>query len=515
MKPATIWPYLLSGALLAGITPVLACWPVAFIAFVPMLAAIYYDFKRDQGTYLGVFVKGFLGGSIFALAELYWITPLSFPGQILSVALIASLFGLFCMGVRGALESGLKGAALGLWTAFLWVALEAAASDLFSDLFFAIPSLAVGQFLWPCPLIIQFADIAGVWGVSFWIIMTNTCIAQCLFRGVKESLPYVLATILFSLGVVGYGVWNYHLRAEEPEGALSLVLLHTSVKETQQSDAGFSEKILEHFKAKTRKAVQSLGQKQDLIVWPETSLPVFLRSIRSKNLIQDLLALAKESDAPILLGARSFKRDTTGALKLYNAAFMIPQRGYIRQEYHKVILAPFVENNPIKKWMPAGLKGKFKSRLDPGNKPGIMTLDDKKKIGVAICYEGLFPNLIRKCVNQGAGVIINITNDQPAFGNLLQAYKLPLPHVVFRAIENRRALVRCANWGMSLFITPQGKIIQAREVGDSGVMQGKLPYLSRITFFTLYGFWVPKLFLAVSCLWSTMLLARRFRGQQR
>ena len=509
MTRATILLYILSGTFLAGITPIFNCWPMAFCAFVPMLVAINYDFKSGEYTYPLLFIKGLLTGAIFAVSCLYWIADLSILGLILSIAIIASFFGLFCMGVLFGLESGLIGWKLGLWTTFIWVALEAVGSDLF----FNIPSLAIGYSLWSVPLFIQIADITGVFGISFWIVMINTCIAQCLYRGVKIDSRYVMAAMFLTMSVIGYGVWNHYIHVERPRDDLSLLLLYTSVTKKQRAEVGFPGKIFGIFEKKTREAIQALGETPDLIVWPETSLPVYLRTIRSKKLIEDLLSLSKKSGSPILLGARSFKRETNGSLKLYNAAFIIPKSGYIRQEYRKVILAPFVETSPFIKWLPQWLQKTFESKLEAGNEPGIMATNDKNNIGIAICYEALFPNFIRKCVNLGAGIIVNITNDQTAFKKFYRAYKLPIPHIVFRAIENRRAVIRCANWGISLLVTPQGKIIRTSDVGESGFLHGKILTIDRKTLFTRYGFFITKLLFGGTCLWSVLLFAKRLKDK--
>jgi len=508
MKPKTISLYILSGIFLSGTTPLFNYWPLVFISFVPGLIAIKVDYNEGVHTYLGSFIKGFIFGSIYAFSIFYWIYSVSLPGLILSVLLIATAFGFFCMGVLYGLNSGLKRLLLGLWISSLWVSIEI----ICSDVFFSIPSLSIGYLLWPAPLIIQFSNITGVFGISFWIMITNSCIANLFNKDTKINIGYIFGVTAFTMGIIIYGLWTYCMRVETPKTNLSFLSLYTSVTKEEKSDDSFSKKIVGHFNEKTLEAIQLLNKAPNLIIWPETSLPVYLRSIQSKDLIEDLLKFSKEVQSPILLGARSFKRKNSGTFDLFNAAFIIPPKGYIQQEYHKVILAPFVETYPIKKWFPENQSKKLTQSLTSGTKPGVLKINEGYDIGVAICYEALFPNFIRHCVNRGAGILVNITNDRTAFKNHIAAYNIPIPHVVFRAVENRRALVRCANWGKSLFVTPKGKIIHASEVGKNGFIYDSIPYNSTKTFFTIYGFIIPKLLFFGTCFWAVLLIRKNSKN---
>jgi apolipoprotein N-acyltransferase len=106
-------------------------------------------------------------------------------------------------------------------------------------------------------------------------------------------------------------------------------------------------------------------------------------------------------------------------------------------------------------------------------------------IGVLICYELIFPYLSRAEVINGAGLLVNMTNDA-WYGRTSAPYQ-HFSMAVFRAIENRRALVRAANTGISGFIDPAGRIIGSTPLFEDAVMTKRVPVLKELTFYTRFG----------------------------
>jgi apolipoprotein N-acyltransferase len=116
--------------------------------------------------------------------------------------------------------------------------------------------------------------------------------------------------------------------------------------------------------------------------------------------------------------------------------------------------------------------------------------------GVVICYEGIFPELVRDFVGNGARLIVNITNDA-WFGRTSG----PLQHLAmypFRAVEHRTSVVRSANTGVSAFIAPTGQILQRLPLYERDVITAAVPLRTRTTLYTRFGDWLVYLGMAVS-----------------
>ncbi|MCK4787693.1 MAG: apolipoprotein N-acyltransferase [Desulfobacteraceae bacterium] len=499
--------YCLSGVLLALCTPSFGCWPLVFVAFVPLLYALEDEFQSGQATYGRVFVKAFVTGLFFTVSYYFWIAHLNVLAVPPAASLFACLYGLFAMGVLLGLEAGLKGSLLSLWVACLWVSLEV----LGSDLFLPFPSGAIGYSVWSFPVLIQIADITGVFGVSFWIIIINVLIVRWMRDGFRANVPWTMVVLTITFFLVGYGISKYSCQAGVPGtgSSIALNLVHTAVTTEYKEDPDLREKTFGLLKTKTRESIDTRSDPPDLVIWPETSVPVFLRSIREKEFIEGLLDLAKEAETSIFLGALSFTREDDGKLGRFNAAFLVPPKGYVAQEYHKIILTPFRETNPFESMLPKKLREKWRSRLDAGKELGLMELDTKDKFGVFICYEVFFPDFVRRLVGKGAGFLVNITNDEPAFGHLTRAYRIPLPPVVYRAVETRRYLARCANYGTSMIVSPKGEIIQSTPLGSTGVLSSKIVPMYDQTFLVRYGFVFAKTLFFLSIIWAMILIWRR------
>jgi len=383
-----------------------------------------------------------------------------------------SLCGSILMSVKGflGLKAGLSRTGLSFWTVFLWLSLEV----VLSDIFLPIPSLALGYAVWPLNSIIQISDITGVFGVSFWIITVNVMIFSLIKDGFKKTIPFFGAVILITCIIVGYGFVKLPVESNSYSPSFSINTIYTSILSEDKNKKDSREKIFELLKQKTIQSIDATEYPPDLVVWPETSVPVFLRSVREKEFIKGLLDLTQHNQVPVLVGALSFQRSENKSIKKYNSAFLVPEQGFISQEYRKNILVPFTETNPFKEILPKRFQGLCESKFDAGNEPGLMNLFNKIRFGVVICYEVFFPNFVRKSANKESGFLVNITNDHHAFDNIKAAYKIPLPHLVFRAVENRKFLVRSANWGYSMVISPKGQILMSSSIGSTGYLSAMI-----------------------------------------
>jgi apolipoprotein N-acyltransferase len=176
--------------------------------------------------------------------------------------------------------------------------------------------------------------------------------------------------------------------------------------------------------------------------------------------------------------------DTSGEGPSNSAALLDP-RGDQISRYDKMHLVPFGEYIPFRRllFFAESLTKQVGDFVPGGNYS--MGLVNGRKVSTIICYESIFPNLVRQFVNRGSELIVLITNDG-WFG----VSSAPYQHLrmgVVRAVENRRYMVRTANTGISAIIDPYGRIEAETPIGVRTILDGTARLRSDRTFYTRYG----------------------------
>jgi len=501
--------YAFSGVLMVLASPLVNAWPLVAVALAPAITGFWQDSGLSANAvqprrYWRAVLGGYLVGLCYAASHFYWLIEFK-PTWLLPVlagfALMPAMLGL---AVSLAVGSGLRGFRLLLWTALSWTAIEVMASDVLLGL----PSYALGYYLWQAPLLLQTADVAGVFGISFCIMAINVLAAQCwLARGVGRASWWLLTLCLSAL-VLGYGVWREAsvVGLIEAGPKVPVRALHTDITLEDKHDEAKTRRMFAEFVRATREAAAG-SSAAALTVWPETSLPLWLRSTENLDIMQALLRAAADTRTPLLVGAYSMTLSATGKPRLSNSAFLVPVAGDVTEEYHKVKLVPGAEHNPLEDWLPERWLQRWPSRMARGE--SSRPLDGGMlQLGVFICWEAFFPQHVRALSRAGADLLVNMSNDEAAFGPLQLAYSIPLPHLVLRAIENRRFVVRSANVGSSLFIAPTGEIVSTSLPATTGIVQELVTPLREQTYFTEHGFQVARGMLLVWLAWSLWMVVR-------
>jgi len=191
----------------------------------------------------------------------------------------------------------------------------------------------------------------------------------------------------------------------------------------------------------------------------------------------------------------------------YNSAFFIHPLGKVAGRYDKVHLVPYGEYVPLKQWLPFVDKiveqvGDFKTGA-----AGEVLVSEDYRLGVLICYEGIFPNLSAAMARNGARLLVNITND--AWYGATSAPYQHFSMAVFRAVENRRVLIRSANTGISGFIDPAGRIMGTTPLFEDAVMTREVPQLDILTVYSRHGDWFARLCLGLTFILITFHVYRR------
>jgi len=192
----------------------------------------------------------------------------------------------------------------------------------------------------------------------------------------------------------------------------------------------------------------------------------------------------QKTDTDFLIGSPSFS-GKEGNITYYNSAYLISPGSERFPKYDKAHLVPYGEYVPFKKWFP--FLGKMVAQVGdfrPG-KAGKTIPWKQDALGVQICYEIIFPGLSRAMVKNDAVLLINITNDA-WFGTTSGPYQ-HFSMTVLRAVENRRALARAANTGISGFIDPAGRILASTPLLQEAAITRTLPLIRKKTFYTRFG----------------------------
>jgi apolipoprotein N-acyltransferase len=449
---------------------------------------------------------GWLFGSVFFLVLLRWLdhtfrvySAIPWPLTWLPIVALAAYCGLYVGVFAWALSwiGRQRGSGIALAAApFLWVTAEWGRAHLLSG--FPWGTLGYSQYL-RLP-VIQIAELGGVHAVSFVLVTVNAAIAGCLVLPWRGALAGVAlgGTLLAATLVFGSA------RLAEPTrgpGGVTVAIMQPSIEQQLRLDPSHAATTLGIYTSLTRLASV---EHPDLVVWPETAMPTALR--RDAGLVDALSALSKTFRVPLLVGAIDVKEGTPQ--RLTNSVFLLTEVGII-DRYDKMHLVPFGEFVPF-----SGLLGfirgwaEFISELEPGSN-AVVFQGPPAPFGVVICYEGIFPELVREFVRGGARLMVNVTNDG-WFGRTDGPWQ-HLAMYPFRAVEHRTAVVRTANTGVSAFIAPSGQILRRLSLYRRAVMAERLPLRVGETFYTRFGEWLAYLALGV----TVGTLAASARGRKR
>lgn len=490
VRDEKIVPAALTGLLLTASFPEAGFSGLACVALVPLLAAV-------EGASPGKsFRVGFMAGLIHFLSLLYWVVhsmqvygnlgpAVSAAILFLLAAYLACYPGLFAMLAASLPKNRFSG--LFLIPAF-WVACEYARFRVMAG----FPWEFLGCSQYQNLAFIQIADLFGVYGVSFWIVFSNACVWMIFgFFSFKNARAKTISRaraagalgLLFaaSAAVFSYGKWRMisvdALMASAPKKTVAFV--QGNIPQEKKWDPNFSSQIIQKY---LDLSLSVQDREPDLVVWPETATPFYFLQERRRT--PKLLAGLAGMDADFVIGSPQGRRTAAG-VEYLNSAYLLSGKGKVFGRYDKSRLVPYGEYIPLKRFMP--FLGKIVAQAGdfvPG--PVGRTLEWKEsRVGIQICYEIIFPDISRLMAQNGAGLLINITND--AWFGKTSAARQHFSMAVLRAVENRRAVVRAANTGISAFIDPVGRITGETGLFKEAAIAAAMPVYEGETFYTRRG----------------------------
>jgi apolipoprotein N-acyltransferase len=469
-----------SGILSIVIFPSINLEWLAWIAFIPLFAAIQ-DATRPQAFWLG-----WVAGVIHFAGTLYWVTvamviygnlPIVVGGaMLLLMATFLSLYvGAFCVIIRYLQQK--TRLPLMLTAPVIWVGLE----YLRSFFLFGFPWNLLGYCQFLTPYVTQIADITGVYGVSFLILLVNAGLYTCLFSKASRRINIRTAVITLCVlgGCIGYSLFRLSERGTPP--MINVAVVQGNIDQSLKWNPQHRRTIFDTY---IRLSRQTLEKQPELIVWPETAVPFVFNY--DPDYRKELIAAVREFGTYLLFGGQDILFvKTPEQHHSFNSAFLLSPKGTLLAKYDKIHLVPFGEYVPYKKIL--FFIDKMVTAIGevyPGTVYQVMPLPDKP-FSTVICFEVIFPNLVRKFVDRGAQFLVTVTNDA-WYGRTAAPYQ-HFAMATFRAIENHVSIARAANTGISGFIDPYGRILAQSDIFVEGTLVHQIPLRNTTTFYTRYG----------------------------
>lgn len=465
---------------------------LAWFGLIPLLFAI-------EGMHPGQsFRTGLMFGFLFSLFVLFWIVFLQIEANIK----LLIVFGLLVLFLYIGLYFGVALAItkrIGIWFLPLVItALEFVRG--IGELGF--PWLSLGYSQARYPLFIQQASIYGVYGISFWLVLLNVAIYKALRR--RTYMGIALATLIFMLPVF-YGLFRMD-NVGDKTVSVGIVQpnIDPNLKFSRELRFKTFERLIYLSTQCVRASIEQYGESPSLIVWPETATPVFLKS---PGKYQDLVKrLVDRLRVPILTGTAIYEPQSH---EIFNGAVLIEPDKDIEQEYRKIYLVPFGEHIPFDRQIAFLRNVDFgEGDYTPGKTPTVFRTP-QFTFACLICFESIFPELSRRFVNNGAEVLVNITNDG-WFGKISG----PQQHndmAILRSVENGVVLLRSANTGISMIVDGYGRVLSEKPLFVEETIVSAVTISSITTVYRRIGDIIPMICLVLT---TVMLVINYFTPPQ-
>ena len=492
---------------------------LAWIALVPLLLAILN--RKSRFAFLLSYLAGVIGFG-FTFSWMFEVEGYKFLHHAILHLYLGCYFGLF------GLAFGFLGQRLGPVPALtaapvIWISLEFIRSNMG---FLSYPTTLLAHSQHAYAPIIQTASIAGAYGTGFLIMMVNSALALAimpLLYGEQKSgrlthdtaskrtrLAFMAATAVLMIVALVYGL----LTTNRPiaGSGIKVSVVQGNIKQRDKWDPQKAGYIMQTYSELTRQ----VSSKDDpaLIIWPEAATPGLI--LKRLDLYDQMAGIVKDANTHLLVGSSEYPKyvkQPEEERRTGNTALFYSPKGQVLGQYLKIRLLPFSEYLPLKEhisWnyiqvpkMGSHIKGEEFTLFDGPD----------YRFGATICWETIFPDLIRQFVINGAQFLVNLTNEA-WFGDTAAPYQF-LSINVFRAVENRRFLVRCGNTGVSCFIDPYGRVVDrvkdaaGTDIFVRGVLTETVVPLKVDTLYTRYGDWIVWLSFAVTAAFLMFVLFRK------
>lgn len=485
---------LIISALLTGLAqqPLHLGW-LAWFSLVPFIFVLNRIKSRKD-----FFKAGFIWGLAYYLTTIFWLAMNIGTTPIIGViSMFAAVF--YCsLNVAGfsLIVGYLKSHYSQRWfwlLPFVWTAVEYIRN---MDVLTGGPWTALANTQLDFLTLVQNAEITGIYGITFWIILLNVSIYNWIDRPYSGHafavisiflLPWITGIILTPTPQADIGK------------KMDITLIQPNIHLSQKWKPGAVRENIELLITLSKPAIDN---GVDIVIWPESATSSFILQGDQYYLkwIQSEL-----DDSKLLSGIPYYTREKENK-KFFNSVVVISEDS-VSKIYHKLTLVPMAEHIP--------LSGVFPSLKELNLGQANFTHGDEFRMfniqnttfAAMICFESTFPALSAEFVRLGAQVLVYVVND-----GWYETPPEPQQHAkqaVYRAIENRRPVLRCTNTGISMVINPSGNIVKQLPLNQTGVINAAIMPSNEITFYTQYGDIFAQISVVISMFFILGVLLRK------
>jgi apolipoprotein N-acyltransferase len=467
-----------SGLLYLAAHPPAGAGALAFVALVPLLVAV-----RGRSVATG-FLAGWVAGTIacngLTTASIFAaLMRARHPPWLAGVEalVVPQLYGALWFAVFGAYAAALARrqprASDVLVLPAAWVAGELVRSRLGDGM----PWVLLAHAQTASPTLLQVADVTGAYGVSFVVAVVNAAIVTALVAADRARRAGLVAALVVA-AAVGYGRVQL-VRWERPGGAaLHVAVVQGAIPDGWRESLARQQDAVARYRTLVERAARD---RPALVVLPENAVGV--APATNPDVLAEIARPLAGSNAMLVVGGPRVVSTESGRASVRNAAYLVDEGGAVRGVYDKLRLVPFGETPP---WLlPRSLRERLALPDDysPGDTPTILRHADVA-IGPAVCWEGIYAELVRPQVRAGATLLASLSNDDWFGGRA--AVEQHFRATLLRAVETRRWLVRATNTGVTAIVDPRGVAVVAPRA-EAVVLPGRVTLETGVTAYVWFG----------------------------
>ena len=482
---------------------------LSFFVLIPL-----FFFSLEEPLKLAV-LKAYLFGITASLTQFYWLANVTLEGlwHLIMLALfaltlfIALLYLLYGMLFRFVVKR--FGPLYLLLFPIVWIILEFARG--IGDMSF--PWALLGYSLTPILPLAQLASVTGVYGLSFIITLGNIIILELIISVYKNyQVKFKLFQLgVFSLVLIILALWgSSRIKSHSNfNNTLRVSLIQSNIDQGNWN----GRVSLDTSMAITEQLLFTASEKNpDLIILPESGIYCYLE--RNGMARARVIGWSGLFRVPMIFGTLHIIRERDNPYykyKVFNAVFSLDDVNTGFEHYYKIKLVPFSEALPFEGAFPILSRLNLgESDFYRGTEEKLLTIRNKYHVAPFICYEIIYPDFVRRRVNGGANLLVNVTND-----GWWGRSNGPFHHAAMarmRSIENGVSLARCANSGISMLVDPVGRIIDKKGLYQRSELTGDIPYDRIETFYGKFGDWIIRTAIIIFIIALINLFVQKFRN---
>jgi apolipoprotein N-acyltransferase len=523
---------LVSAGILMGLSFPPFPFPFQLLMFAGLIPLLIVLEKKER--LLDINRAVYLFGFIFSLITLYWVgswQEKSDPFLMISGGLLVFVNPVFFLipSTLYYLARGLFSRKIALYAfPFFWITYE----YLYMLTDASFPWLVLGGGLSKFTSYIQIADTVGTLGLSLFVLYINIFLYIAITSFRKNRIVFLAnvsgAVLLFIIPLL-YGFYTIN-NFELSDRKVTVGIIQPNLDPWDKWAGGNLTDITQLHLDLSKEAIDQGAQ---LLVWPETALPVYLYGGAYENIVEQIDEFLRKEGIYLLTGmphviffqeGDSIPADAKYSEKsgyyysTFNAVLLVGPGEGVVQQYGKMKLVPFGERVPFVDAFPflgdlikwgVGLSGWNVGKDTTIFQAPYKGEEDSLRINGLVCYESIYPYFISQFIQKEADLIAIVTNDS-WYGNSSGPYQHK-EFAVVRAVENRKSVIRAANGGISTIIDPLGRTTKETRMFTREVLTGEVILQEGSTFFTRNPFIVPVIASVLSLFTLGIFLLKRLK----